>query len=55
MEKTAKHNEPLRCDLDPREALRRAMLVQPPDNWKKARRRARKGIVKGETAHNPHR
>jgi hypothetical protein len=43
----SKESEPLRCDLDPREALRRAMLVQPPDDWKKARRRARKGLDKG--------
>jgi len=45
MEKTDK--APIKCDLPPREALRRAMLVQPPDDWKKARRRARKGIERG--------
>lgn len=48
MEKPTKQTEPLKCDLDPREALRRAMLVQPPEDWKKARRRARKGIERGK-------
>jgi hypothetical protein len=27
---------PLRCDLPPDEALRRAMNVRPPKDWKKA-------------------
>jgi hypothetical protein len=48
-EPKVKMNEPLKCDLPPREALRRAMLVQPPDDWKKARRRARKGQAKGKS------
>jgi hypothetical protein len=46
----SKDNEPLKCDLPPREALRRAMLVQPPDDWKKARRRARKGMERGKSS-----
>jgi hypothetical protein len=29
---------PLQCSLPPREALRRAMLIEPPMDWKKARK-----------------
>jgi hypothetical protein len=29
--------EPLKCDLPPREALRRAMMVKPPKDWKTVR------------------
>jgi hypothetical protein len=28
---------PLKCPLPPDEALRLAMLVKPPDNWKKSK------------------
>jgi hypothetical protein len=34
---TAKSDRLLRCDLPPKEALRRAMLVKPPADWKKAK------------------
>jgi hypothetical protein len=51
MEKPQKQTELLKCDLPPREALRRAMLVQPPDDWKKARRHARKGTQRGKSSH----
>jgi hypothetical protein len=30
-------NQPLKCALSPREALRLAMLVKPPANWKKSK------------------
>jgi hypothetical protein len=29
---------PLQCSLPPREALRRAMLIEPPMDWKKAKK-----------------
>jgi hypothetical protein len=29
---------PLQCSLPPREALRRAMMVEPPMDWKKAKK-----------------
>jgi hypothetical protein len=33
-ENTKPGRELLKCDLPPREALRRAMNVKPPENWK---------------------
>jgi hypothetical protein len=35
-------NEPLGFRIPPDEALNSARLVQPPDKWKRARRKARK-------------
>jgi hypothetical protein len=29
--------EPLKCSLAPREALRRAMMIKPPPDWKTAK------------------
>jgi hypothetical protein len=36
-----KDTAPLQCSLPPREALRRAMMVEPPDDWKKKRKPSR--------------
>jgi hypothetical protein len=33
---------PFKCDLPPKEALRRAMLVPVPDYWKRKRKSASK-------------
>jgi hypothetical protein len=30
----------LQCQLPPKEALRRAMLIEPPMDWKKAKKKA---------------
>jgi hypothetical protein len=31
----------LQCPLPPREALRRAMMIEPPMDWKKAKKKAK--------------
>jgi hypothetical protein len=33
----ATKREPLKCGLPPDEALRRAMMVKPPKNWRKTK------------------
>jgi hypothetical protein len=40
--KRATIREPLKCSLPFDEALRRAMLVKPPKDWKKAIKSSRK-------------
>jgi len=34
----AKSDTLLQCPLPPREALRRAMMIEPPLDWKKAKK-----------------
>jgi len=41
-DKPAQNHERLVCNLPPKEALRRAMMVKPPKDWKKAVRSTRK-------------
>jgi hypothetical protein len=41
MPKPKYNRELLKCSLPPDEALRRAMLVKPPKDWKKAIRAGR--------------
>jgi len=46
-EKTVKPNhELLKCDLPPREALRRAMNVKPPQDWKATLKNSKAANVK---------
>ena len=45
-----KHEQPLQCSLPLREALRRAMNVKPPPDWKATMKNSRPVNVKKRAA-----